>query len=133
MNDKIKTICLLILFFFMLSNLGANMEEHKELPAEIFKHWVHSHEDDTEDIKVYRPADYKFPPSRGREGFEIKQNGEFILYRIAPTDGLRKLTGHWKSEGKNKIIVSFEEHEVGSYTINIVLCSKDILKIKKRS
>lgn len=66
MNDKIKTICLFIFFSLVLSNPGASMEEHKDLPQEIFKHWVHSHEDDTKDIKVFRPVDYKFPPSRGR-------------------------------------------------------------------
>ena len=133
MNGKIKTICLFILFSLVLSNPGASMEEHKDLPQEIFKHWVHSHEDDTKDIKVFRPVDYKFPPSRGREGFEFKKNGEFILYRIAPTDGSNKFFGHWKTGGKNKIIVSFETHDIGSYTITIVLCNKDILKIKKRN
>ena len=45
----------------------------------IYKHWIHSHEEDTEDKKVYRPSTFEFPPSRGRDGFEIKENGEFIL------------------------------------------------------
>ena len=37
----------------------------------MFKHWTHSREEDSEGIKVYRPNEYNFPPSRGREGFEL--------------------------------------------------------------
>ena len=52
----------------------------------LYNVWFHSYEEDTEDIVVYRTRDFKFPPSRGREGFEIKASGEFIKYSIAPTD-----------------------------------------------
>jgi hypothetical protein len=73
-----------------------------EVPLEIFEHWIHSHEEDTEDVKVYRPHDYVFPPTRGRTGFEIKENGEFIQYDIAPACGVEKVMGRWKAEGKKR-------------------------------
>ena len=41
----------------------------------ISKFWIHSYEEDTEDVRVYRPRSYDFPLSRGRTGFEIKKNG----------------------------------------------------------
>jgi hypothetical protein len=49
------------------------------MPSAIFKHWVHSWEEDTEDVAVYRPSDYQFPLSRGRDGFEIKKNGDLSM------------------------------------------------------
>ncbi len=55
-------------------------------PQEIFKHWIHSHEEDGDDYRIFRPSSYEFPLSRGREGFEIKENGTFIWYRIAPAE-----------------------------------------------
>src|SRR6476660_7105453 len=33
--------------------------------------WLHSHDEDTPDVLVYRPADYPFPREEGRDGFEI--------------------------------------------------------------
>lgn len=103
-----------------------------EVPPEIFKHWTHSHEEDTEDVEVYRPHDFKFPPARGRTGFEIKENGEFIQYDIGPACGIEEVMGFWKAEGKNKIRVWFESQKRESYTLSIVSCDEDMLRIKQR-
>ncbi len=103
-----------------------------ELPSEIFKHWVHSYEEDTEDVEVYRPRGHDFPPSRGRTGFEIRKNGEFVQYDIAPTDGLQRVMGHWKAEGTDRIEVSLESPFRRSSILNIESCDKDILKIRKK-
>ena len=61
----------------------------------IYKHWIHSYEEDTENKKVYRWSTFEFLPSRGRDGFEIKENGEFILYIMGPTDRPEKIFGKW--------------------------------------
>jgi hypothetical protein len=44
----------------------------------IYNNWVHSYEEDTENEKVYRLSTFEFPPSRGRDGFEIDENGKVI-------------------------------------------------------
>jgi Pregnancy-associated plasma protein-A len=103
---------------------------HCLLP-QIFKHWVHSYEEDTEGVKVYRPSDYKFPPSRGRKGFEIKENGEFIEYTIAPSDGLHKEVGHWQAEEPTKAKVYLENRNKESLTLNILYCDENMLKIQQ--
>ena len=122
----------LLLFssILLLFNVVA-MGNDKDPPQEIFKHWIHSHEEDTKDVTVFRSSGYNFPPARGRQGFEIKQNGEFVQYRIGPTDRLEKFAGHWKAEGKGKIIAYFENNKVVSYTINIISCTNDLLEIMK--
>lgn len=103
---------------------------NNELPPEIFKHWIHSREEDIADVRVYRPRDYNFPPSRGRERFELRENGEFIRYSIGPTDGLQKITGTWKAEGGNQIRVSFEAQRQESYTMQVVSCDEKLLKVR---
>lgn len=108
---------------------------NNELPSEVFKHWTHSREEDTENIKVYRPSEYNFPPSRGREGFELTENGEFIQYGVGPTDKSQKVMGQWKAEGANKIEVEFKDEVSKSHPLNksrrlnIIACDENILKI----
>ncbi|MBU1937254.1 hypothetical protein KKG05_07635 [bacterium] len=120
-------LCLIPLQF-VLCSCG---HEQTGLPSAVFKHWVHSYEDDTDSAYVYRPHDYPFPRSRGRNGFEIKETGEFIQYRIAPTDGLDMLTGRWKLKGTDIIIVEFESEEIPSVSLKIISCKDDVLKIQR--
>ncbi len=128
LSRRIFLASLLILSMIPLGCLENQMKN--ELPPEIFKHWIHSREEDTEGVRVYRPSDYKFPPSRGREGFELKKNGEFIRYGIGPTDRPQKITGTWKAEGGNQIRVSFEAQKQDSYTMQVVSCDERLLKVR---
>lgn len=122
---------LILVVLVLLPCKGICTEEVKSLSKGIFNHWIHSHEDDTKDIKVFRPSTYNFPRSRGRIGFEFKKNGEFIEYRIAPADGLVKLHGHWRLLEKNKIEIQFKDKKIKPYLIMIISVDEDILKIKK--
>lgn len=49
--------------------------------------WLHSHEEDTADSMVYRHADYAFPPSRGRNGYEFQKDYTGTYIGIAARDG----------------------------------------------
>ena len=60
------------------------------------RRWVHSHEEDTEEEMVFRPAAYEFPPSRGRRSFELKPNGALLEGRIGPTDRPVETQGTWE-------------------------------------
>jgi hypothetical protein len=55
-------------------------------PDELTGRWVHSHEEDTADAMVYRPADYAFPPSRGREAIELRPDGSYAGTVPGPVD-----------------------------------------------
>ena len=69
-----------------------------------------------------------FPPSRGRRGFEIKENGDFVLYDIRPADGPVAVIGRWEYLEKNKIKVQFEDVKRESYVITIVSADDRQLK-----
>jgi hypothetical protein len=96
------------------------------------RHWVHSHEEDTDTEKVFRPAAYNFPPARGRSSFELKQNGNLIEYKIGPTDR--------PGEGEEGTWELVDEHTLAFYptssrtarkVLHIVRVSEDRLVIKK--
>ena len=68
--------------------------------------WLHSHEDDTADETVYRPADYAFPPSRGRQGFELRSDGSCLETAIGPTDRPQEATGTWELTDDDTLVLS---------------------------
>lgn len=79
-----------------------------------FGTWMHSHEEEKNPDatwKLYRPAAYAFPPSRGRSGFVILKNGRFALLGPSPSDRSDTVWGTWKKEaaGRLGIVVSGTE------------------------
>jgi hypothetical protein len=85
-----------------------------DVPAELLGHWVHSHEEDSGDVRVYRPADYDFPPARGRRGFELKPDGELLVYGPGATDRPEAATGRWSSSEGGRVKLGGEELEIVS-------------------
>lgn len=73
-----------------------------DLPAVIFRHWIHSREEDSEGLEVYRPEGFGFPPSFGREGIEMRKDGEFIQDDIGPADGVMQVSGRWALVGRSR-------------------------------
>lgn len=113
-----------IFLFFYLSIMTTYNEDY------LYKYWIHSHEEDTQDKKVYRPSTFEFPQSRGRDGFEIRENGEFILYIIGPTDRPEKIFGNFTidSNNLNVKLTSIQK----SYSITILSCDENLLVIQKK-
>ena len=101
----------------------------KNLPNCVYKYWIHSYQEDTEDKIVYRPSTFEFPQSRGRDGFETRENGEFILYIMGPTDRPEKIFGNFMiaSNNLNIKLISIQK----SYSITILSCDENLLVIQK--
>lgn len=66
-------------------------------------HWIHSHEEDTGDQMVFRPATYDFPLSRGRSSIELKPGGHLVEGGPGPTDRTQKSAGRWALEDSNRL------------------------------
>jgi len=64
-------------------------------------HWIHSHEEDTAGLKVFRPASFPFPPSRGRHEYNLQRDGTMATVGPGPTDKRVSGTGTWTVEGQN--------------------------------
>ena len=60
--------------------------------------WVHSHEEDTDDEMVFRPASYAFPPARGRSEIELNSDGTYVERVPGPVDVPEERGGRWRLE-----------------------------------
>lgn len=68
------------------------------------RRWVHSHEEDTDEEVVFRPAAFEFPPSRGRRSFELRPDGALAEGRIGPTDMPFETEGNWELHGDRLVL-----------------------------
>jgi hypothetical protein len=71
----------------------------------LVRRWVHSHEEDTDTEMVFRPDGFKFPPSRGRVAFELKEDGTALDRGIGATDIPREAEGRWTVEEDGTIVL----------------------------
>src|SRR5262245_39823312 len=105
----------------------ANQITHEVLQ----QHWVHSHEEDTDLEMVFRPASFKFPPSRGRRSFELKPDGSLIEDRIGPVDRPVETQGTWRLEDDDRLILCPASRSEPNRVLRIASVDKDRLVIKK--
>lgn len=102
-----------------------------DLDACLLRRWLHSHEEDTPDVRVYRPADYAFPPARGRDGFEFRPGGEFIYLGIARADGTEESNGRWTIEAPARVRIDVDNERIQSFSLEVVSCDAETLKVKR--
>jgi hypothetical protein len=93
--------------------------------------WMHSHEEDTPDAQVYRPADYPFPPARGRDGFEFRPDGELVYLGIARADGTEESTGRWTVEAPDRVRIEVQHERIEPFTLQVVSCDEETLKVRR--
>jgi hypothetical protein len=93
--------------------------------------WVHSHEEDTDAEMVFRPATFKFPPSRGRTSFDLKPDGTLVESGIGPDDRRLGTTGSWKLENENTLAFYTGSQSAPHRVMRIASADKDRLVIEK--
>lgn len=64
--------------------------------SQLFGKWVHSHEEDTETAKVFRPGGAPLPPSRGRIAFDLRSDATCDYQSLARDDRHESSGGHWR-------------------------------------
>jgi hypothetical protein len=103
----------------------------EDLQSCILGRWLHSHEEDAQGVIVYRPADYSFPPSRGRSGFDFRKDGELVYIGIGRADGSEEFLGSWAIEGSNQVRINVNNDRIGSLVLHVVSCDKKALKVRR--
>ena len=98
-------------------------------PAELFGHWVHSHEEDGAGLEVYRPLSWPFPLARGRTAFEIKPDGEFVQYGPGPADVSTGRKGRWQAAAPDRIAISLPGQK--PYELHIASVAPGLLKVTR--
>jgi hypothetical protein len=105
------------------------------LPREIFRCWVHSHEEDTAKVCVYRPRGHPLPPARGRTAFELHRNGRFVHHGIAAGEGGQAIVGRWTAEAPDQVRIEFPAGAAGARglpkLLTIEACDAQRLEIRR--
>jgi len=100
-------------------------------PQLLQKRWLHSHEEDTADEMVFRPASYDFPPARGRSGFELRPDHSLVEIGIGPTDRVEEHPGKWELASGNQLLCSSGSPSTPNRAMQIVSVDEDRLVVKK--
>lgn len=124
-----------ILLLLALGLWSAKCSTHTaDFPDSLYgQTWLYSYEEDSADVRTYRPNTYDFPPSRGRTGFMLQKGGAFVRYGIAPTDGLEEQPGKWEAMGKDRIRVVFDNPRQRPEELEVVAVTPEALKIKRKT
>jgi len=129
----ILKICLAYLFATtsILVGCQASKKIQTKINPDIYQYWIHSHEDDIDGLKVYRPKGYDFPASRGRVGLDLKSDGSYIEYRIGANDVPVAVQGKFTvdAEGKTFTLTPMDASKK-TRSFEVVSVGKEMLKIK---
>ena len=96
----------------------------------IAQRWMHSHEEDTAEEIVYRPANFAFPPSRGRAGFELKGDGTYLDLGTGPADGPQQAEGEWQL-ADDVLTLACDALPGGRRTLRVITCGDDRLVVAR--
>ena len=103
-----------------------------KIPAKVLhKRWIHSHEEDGPHEMVFRPDGFRFPPSRGREGFELRSDGSLTEIGIAPTDGAQTSQGTWELGSKAQLLFYKGSKKEPVRVLPVVSASEERLVVSK--
>jgi hypothetical protein len=104
---------------------------HEKMQKDILcQQWIHAFEEDDKtkpDEIIFRSSAVELPRARGRDGFEIKPDGEVLMHQIGPADGNMIVHGKWKLNDK-ELTFTFENEMV---VYQILLIEKDKLVLRR--
>jgi hypothetical protein len=91
--------------------------------------WVHAHEEDTAEARVFRPASFSFPPSRGRRTLDLRRAATLRQTRPGADDRPEAQSGRWRIEGDTLILEGDETKP--AERLEIVSLSADRLALRR--
>lgn len=97
----------------------------------LVRRWLHSHEEDTETETVFRPDTFDFPPSRGRRGLELREDGVLVETAIGPTDALGEVVGEWELQSDDALVIRLPTQRGRDRTMRIMTAEPDRLVLGK--
>lgn len=95
------------------------------------RRWLHAYEEDTATEMVFRRATYKFPPSRGRRGFELKTDGGMVDIGIGPVDRPQETLGTWRLEADDVLLIFLGATSQPSRVLKVVSVDSKLLIVQK--
>ena len=99
-------------------------------PSRLCGCWVHSHEEDTGGVQVYRPDDHAFAPSRGRRRLELRRDGSLLETRAGADDRAQATHGRWELAGHTLRLFSDEGARSHARELEVVSLEPDRLVLR---
>ena len=78
----------------------------KVAASDLVGKWVHSHEEDEGDERVFRPASFAFPPSRGRRSLDLRRDGSAVDGQIGADDRADARDARWEIRPGNTLHIA---------------------------
>lgn len=95
--------------------------------SQIKQAWLHSHEEDSADEMVFRPAAFEFPRSRGRAGYEFRRDGSVVVSGPSPEDKHGSKTGRWELKDPGELLLTIPGEPDRSFKITSITPDKLVL------
>jgi hypothetical protein len=100
-------------------------------PGELCRHWVHAHEEDHDDVQVFRPEDHPLPPSRGRRHLELRRDGSLVEMRPGADDRPLAAAGRWTLAGDRLRLFRGPAARTPDRELEIVALEPDRLVVRR--
>ena len=95
------------------------------------RRWIHAHEEDEGPVAVYRPEGTPLPPSRGRESFELRDDGSCTVEGIGPSDGTLPAEAAWELRGGDgDVVLVLEPGTAGERHLRVKECGASRLAMQ---
>jgi hypothetical protein len=135
-NFKCIIMKKLLFFFCALTLMECNsnniLTPQKTELNNLEKQWVHSREEETDSVQIYRPTDYKeLPASRFREVYYFEDSSECKYLVLAPNDAHYFEVGTWAYNDNNQTLVIYNSSQQTINRFKIILVNKVLLKFIK--
>lgn len=125
-----KKILLLLLPVSLLTFSGCDSSVD-DTNVLLLKTWVHSYEESSDGIQVFRPdGSQKFPITRFRSVMELNPEGVCRYLVLAPNDAHYFATGTWSYDDKTKELKIYNISGQLYRNFVVVTLTKDILEVK---
>jgi hypothetical protein len=100
-------------------------------PNLLQKTWIHSREEDTADGTVYRTDQFRFPPSRGRRGFDLKEDGRLAQLDFGTADVPAASEGQWTLREDGCLVLHGSSPAEPKKVLKVVSLDQDKLVVKQ--
>jgi hypothetical protein len=100
-------------------------------PELLYGHWLHAHEEDSDDEMVFRPDAADLPPSRGRQRLELNADGSYAETRPGADDRPEPGSGRWSVESGDRLVVDPGDDGGPARTMRIVAADGNSIIIRK--
>jgi hypothetical protein len=101
--------------------------------AQLVGRWFHSFEEDSDAMLTFRSAEFRFPPSRGRTGFDLRADGTMLAIGIGPTDKPTETKGTWRLMPGNILDFDVPVGPTAARSFRIVALERERLVVSAQS